>query len=32
MSSDFYDANSPIANTVKEDKSPADIEEDIRYM
>ena len=29
MSSDFYDANSPIANTVKEDKSPADIEDDI---
>ena len=29
MSSDFYDANSPIGDTILEDKSPADIDEDI---
>lgn len=29
MSSDFYDANSPIGDTILDDKSPADIDEDI---
>lgn len=27
--SDFYDANSPLANNVIEDKSPADIDSEI---